>query len=74
MDEQEHPNAKKTDFWLGETIPTTNRFGTLTEEAAEEASAKHDYNKSPPIFISGVANIKPLIDLLNVVAPDTYIQ
>jgi len=38
---------KKTDYWLGETIPTTKRFGTLTEEAAEEASAKHDDNKPP---------------------------
>jgi hypothetical protein len=30
MDEQEHPHAKKkkTDYWLGETITTTNRFST----------------------------------------------
>ena len=58
MDEQEHP--KKKNNWLGETITATKRSGTLTEEAAEEASAKHDDNKPPPIFMSGVANIKPL--------------
>ena len=73
MDEQEHPNTKKTDFWLCETITTTNRFGTLTEEVAEEASAKHVDNKPPPICISGVVNIKPLTDLLNLVAPDKYL-
>ena len=74
MDEQEHPHAKKNpDYWLGETIKNANRFGTLTEEAAEKDSAKHGNNKPPPIFISGVANIKPLIDLLNVVAPDKYL-
>ena len=58
---------------MGETIQTANRFGTLTEEAAEEDSAKHGDNKPPPIFISGVANINPLIDLLNVIVPDKYL-
>ena len=72
MGEQEHPNTKKSDDWLGETKTTANRCGTLTEEAAEEASAKHYDNKPPPIFKSGVANIKSLIDLLNVIAPDKY--
>jgi hypothetical protein len=43
------------------------------EEAAEESSAKQDDHKPPPIFISGVANIKPLIDLLNVIAPSKYL-
>ena len=64
---------KKKHYCLGETITTTNRFGTLTEDAAEEASAEQDDHKPPPIFILGVANIKPLTDLLNVIAPDKYL-
>jgi hypothetical protein len=29
--------------------------------------------KPPPIFISGVKNIKPLVELLNAITPDKYI-
>ena len=43
------------------------------EETTNEAVAKQIDHKSPPIFISGVVNIKPLIDLLNVIAPDKYV-
>ena len=72
-EEQEHPNAKKTEYWLGETLTTSNRFSTLMEETTNEAVAKQIDHKPPPIFISGVVNIKPLIDLLNVIAPDKYV-
>ena len=34
---------------------------------------QHADPKPPPIFISGVANIKPLIELLNVIAPNKYL-
>jgi hypothetical protein len=71
VDEQEHPNAKKkTDYWLGEALTTTNRFSSLMEETTEEAPAQHT---DPPVFISGVVNIQPLIELLNVVAPSKYL-
>jgi hypothetical protein len=64
---------KKTDYWLGEALPTINRFSSLMEETPEEAPAQQTEPKPPPIFISGVANIKPLIDLLNVIAPNKYL-
>jgi hypothetical protein len=73
MDDQEHPDAKKTDYWLGEALPITNRFSSLMEETSDEAPVQHTDPKPPPIFISGVANIKPLIDLLNVIAPNKYL-
>lgn len=38
VDEHDHPHAKKTDYWLGETVTTTNRFSTLTEGATEETT------------------------------------
>ena len=63
IEEQEHPNAKRTDYWLGETLPTSNRFSTLMEETTNEAPTQHMDHKPPPIFISGVVNIKPLIEL-----------
>jgi len=64
---------KKTDYWLGEALPTTNRFSSLMEETPEQAPPQHADPKPPPIFISGVANIKPLIELLNVIAPNKYL-
>jgi hypothetical protein len=73
MDEQEHPTAKKTDYWLGKALPTTNRFSSVMEETTEEAPAQHTDPKPPPIFISGVVNIQPLIELLNVIAPNKYL-
>jgi len=38
-----------------------------------EAPATHANHKPPPIFISGVANIKPLIEFLNVIPPGKYL-
>jgi hypothetical protein len=64
---------KKTDYWLGETLTTTNQFSKLVEETTEEAPAQHTESKPPPIFISGVVKIKPLVELLNVIAPNKYL-
>jgi hypothetical protein len=38
MDEQERPNAKKKkrDYWLGEAIPTTNRYSSHMEESSDD--------------------------------------
>jgi hypothetical protein len=65
-------NMDEQDYWLGEAITTTDRFRTLMEETTEEAPAQHTDPKPPPIFISGVVNIKPLIELL-VIAPNKYL-
>ena len=69
--------------WRGETLfslvethcftRTTNRFSSLMEETTEEAPAQHTDPKPPPIFISGAVNIKPLIELLNVIASNKYL-
>jgi hypothetical protein len=71
MDDQENENAKKQE--LGGPIPTTNRFSTLSEENVEEAAKQSTEPKPPSIFISGVTNIKPLIELLNEIAADKYL-
>ena len=70
VEDHESPNAKKTDYWLGGTIPTNNRFSALTEETLEDASTHSTDPKPPPIFLSGVTNIKPLIELLNALEPN----
>jgi len=64
---------KKKIHWMGETLTTSKRFSTLTEETTNEAPATHADHKPPPIFISGVANIKPLFELLNAIASDKYL-
>jgi hypothetical protein len=73
MDVQENENAKRRDYWLGGTIPTTNRFSTLLGEIMEEAAKQSTDIKLQPIFVSGVTNIKPLIELLNEIATDKYL-
>ncbi|KAL7299035.1 hypothetical protein TKK_0008130 [Trichogramma kaykai] len=75
-----------TNYWLSSTVKLTNRFEKLGEvvendqstcEAAEsDGQQKEDpvrTQKSPPIFISHVQNIKPLQDALNEVAADKYL-
>jgi hypothetical protein len=61
VDDNEPPNAKKADYWFGETTPTHNRFSALTDVILEDLPNQSTDLKSPPIFISGVANIKPLM-------------
>jgi hypothetical protein len=39
----------------------------------EEAAKQSTEPKLPPIFISGITNIKPLIELLNTIAKDKYL-
>ena len=66
-------NANKQDYWLGGTIPTTNRFRSLSEQQMEGADKQSTEPKTPPIFISGVTNIQSLIELLNTTAKDKYL-
>jgi hypothetical protein len=69
-EDHENPTAKKTDYWLGDAVPTTNRFSTLAEEIPMNDHTQPTAPTSPPIFISGVTNIKPLVELLNALAPN----
>jgi hypothetical protein len=43
------------------------------EEPTDEAPAQHTDPKPPPIFISGVVTIQPLIELLSGIAPNKYL-
>jgi hypothetical protein len=65
--------CKKKDYWLGEAVPTTNRFSSLAEETPLDDHTERTDPKPPPTFISGVRNIKPLIELLNDLAPNKYL-
>jgi hypothetical protein len=66
MDDQENQNAKKQDYWLWGSTPTTNRLSTLSEENMEEAAKQSTETKPPPIIISVVTNIIIIIiTLLN---------
>jgi hypothetical protein len=69
----EHPDENLQDYWLGGTTPTVNRFSILQEEQMEDAAKQSSEPKPPPIFISGVTNIKPLTELLNTIAKDKYL-
>ena len=65
------------DYWLGTLINTKNTFQVLDEteksqQSAEETSARIKTFMSPPIYISGVNNIRPLKDLLDEIAKDQY--
>lgn len=69
---EENRNIKKktiNDHWLA----TANRYQPLTVEEAEmENETVPKVLKAPPIFVHGVNNIKPLIELLNTLAKDNY--
>ena len=72
-EDQENPNENTQEYWLGGAIPTANRFSTFSEEHVEEAAQQSAEPKPPPIFISGVKNIKPLTETLNTIAKDKYL-
>jgi hypothetical protein len=54
LGDQENQNAKKQDYWLGETITTSNIFNKISEENVEEEAKQSTEPKSPPIILSGV--------------------
>ena len=72
-EDQENPNENTQEYWLGGAIPTANRFSTFSEEHVEEAAQQSAEPKPPPIFISGVKNIKPLTETINTIAKDKYL-
>ncbi|KAL0271857.1 UNVERIFIED_CONTAM: hypothetical protein PYX00_008819 [Menopon gallinae] len=61
-------------YWLSSLIPTTNRFEHLPDStpAITESSSQPPEQKSPPIFVCGVQNIRPLQNLLDQIARDRY--
>ena len=54
-------------YWLGAS--TSNRFAQL--EKPEEPVEVNE-PRPPPIFVTGVQNIKPLQELLNAIAPKEH--
>lgn len=70
--ENQHQNKKQV-YWLDNPTTTNNRYEGLSEEEMETTAdiAKKE-PKPPPIFVSGVKNIKPLIQLLDELAKDNY--
>ena len=67
------------DYWLSNPIKTTNSFQPLQNQSenidVSNPEKKDDpikILKSPPIFINGVDNIRPLIELLNKIAENKY--
>ena len=67
--------ATLSDYWLA--APDTNRsnrFDILSEDGDDEVSAEYTLPavKPPPIYVSMVENVQPLINLLNSVAKDEF--
>lgn len=67
------------DYWLYQkpTIPTSNSFDLLNQDDVkedEELSNQSSFKeiKAPPIFVSGVQNIKPLQEILDNTAHGCY--
>lgn len=66
------------DYWLktSNPIPTKNLYAQLNDkddDAVESPEATSKPIKAPPIFVSGVENITPLKELLNIMAPNQYL-
>lgn len=71
--------TKINEYWLGDSVKTNNIFENLNEETDEgQSNSKKEPTQAkdprpPPIFITGVANIKPLVSLLDEIAQDQYV-
>jgi hypothetical protein len=70
---EEPDTSKKQEHWLGDTVTVNNTFSVLTDEETMEGESSNNEPKSPHIFVSGVKNIKPLVELLNAIAQHKYI-
>ena len=64
-----------SDYWLG-TPKTANQFDILADEYDNEnydvSSKTTPILKPPPIYISMVKNVQPLLNLLNEIAPNEF--
>jgi hypothetical protein len=66
--------AKLTDHWLNPII-TSNRFTALQPEEIQDSNpppGKEDTPKPPPIYITNVTIIPPLLQLLDQITPNLY--
>jgi hypothetical protein len=73
QEESETPKKKKKEYWLGDPVTVNNRYSALADEETMEGESSNTEPKPPPIFVSGVKNIKPLVELLNTIAQHKYI-
>jgi hypothetical protein len=65
--------SKKSEHWLNPTS-TSNSYTTLLEKESEEQhkAAPENTPKPPPIYITEVTNISPLVQLLEQIAFQQY--
>jgi hypothetical protein len=63
---------KKQNYWLGETPILNNRFSPLAQDNDMDGEPTPTEPKPPPIIITGVKIIKPLLELLDSIAKDKY--
>ncbi|KAL7287650.1 hypothetical protein TKK_0018292 [Trichogramma kaykai] len=76
-----NPNLGKwTDYWLN-PVPTKNAYAALEPDPSEDNQDTPDDAQTttgpkaprpPPIFVSQVADISPLLEKLNVIAANEY--
>jgi hypothetical protein len=72
--ESQAKHAKESEHWLNQTS-TSNRYTALLEEECEDHQQKagsESTPKAPPIYITDVTNISPLIQQLQQVAKQQY--
>lgn len=70
-------NSKQTriaDYWLDAPVNIANKYKYLDNQESEESESIDTAKpvKAPPIFISGVNNISPLMNMLNLTAKDNF--
>ena len=80
-DEQNFTKKRQTyiqDYWLNKPIETQNAF-TILQPASDESNIQDTSTnnkvtplKSPPIYVSGVEDIRPLKGMLNKIAENNY--
>jgi hypothetical protein len=71
---KEKLNISRSEYWLHPT-PTSNRYTVLLEEDNDQQQQKVDpvnTSKPPPIYVSGVITISPLIQLLEQIVEKQY--
>ena len=70
---QKCKQMKIHDYWLAaHPVSLSSRFANLPEKEEESILIIERKQIPPPIFVSGVETIQPLISLLKEVAPDAY--